>query len=169
MEVGKMYKVKCIVWEKGIDKCIIDEDEIWRDLQPFPTMTTYEYKRITPIIDCLHHDKKFGQDYYHYHTDYRFIPDFGETTNNNGFVFHSRSRIDFINGNPQDLNYEWIWLPCVRTENLSIGGETGLEGKIVKSKSGRCPHKGYNITNEKCDKNGIITCPLHGTKIKLIK
>jgi nitrite reductase/ring-hydroxylating ferredoxin subunit len=33
---------------------------------------------------------------------------------------------------------------------------------------GKCPHRGYDLSNEIPNENGIITCPLHGLQFDKI-
>lgn len=131
--IGKYYLVPCIIEE--------------------------EYKNteiINPIINHLHNDKENGQDYKHYHADYRFIDSCYEVSN---------KRYNLIDG----INYNIVYkeLKCIRLENLGIThsnfiSKSRLYSKCISSKS-KCPHKKYDLSQETAI-NGVITCPLHGLK-----
>ena len=134
----------------------------------------YRYTlKIWPIINHLHNDKENGQDYYHYHIDYRFIildakSSFAEnyprpkmiTT---GHLFAPHIRFDIL-GENKDYTIEYHPLKCIRHHNLAVAGIVNinkLKHKCIYK--GKCPHRGYDLSRE-VPVNGIIECPLHGLK-----
>lgn len=112
---------------------------------------------ITPVIDHPHNDVENGQDYTHYHGDFRFISGKGVILKN-GNVYRSQARVQ---GTP--IIY---MLKCIRLEHEWVTNIVNISNSKLKHKcihKGKCPHRGYDLTGE-IPKNGVITCPLHGLK-----
>jgi hypothetical protein len=121
---------------------------------------------ITPIINHPHNDRENGQEEIHYHTDYRFVK-----FDKNGAIKREHSRHCFADEfRPQPIingDLEYFILPVI---NEIFFGATAV-GLIKKSKlkhkcihKGKCPHRGYDLSQVRPDEDGIITCPLHGLK-----
>jgi len=130
-------------------------DEIGRPF--FIEKTPYIFE-IVPIYDCEHDDKESGQDYPHYHRDFRYtLP----KELKNKYKLSSDAR-------PQLKDYEgfiMIDLKLFETEHLF-----STHNSLISSYSGKklncktCPHRGFSLEHIVA-KNGVITCPLHGTRI----
>lgn len=116
--------------------------------------------RIVPIYDCLHDDVEFGQSYKHYHMDTRYCSLRKEDKPQ--YILHTDPR-------PLPENYEGIIymdlyldisVEPYPTSNKLIPQYTG-----TKLNCKTCPHRGYNLKDILPDEDGVITCPLHGTRI----
>lgn len=111
---------------------------------------------LTPLIDHLHTDKENGQFEPHYHADTRY-----RRSDTSGLV-----RIY-----PHELGiYEFIAYRDVEKISEEWGAKTPTSF-ISKSKlkhkcihKGKCPHRGFDLTNVKPDENGEIVCPLHSLR-----
>lgn len=172
--IGEFYLVPCILKEsiiQGFDNSnsewIIKDGELY--LPPAIAWNKKETE-VYPIINHLHHDKENGQDYKHYHIDYRFVicyeAPFGLPIVKmiDSYNFAPRTRYNLIDEN-NEYNVEYHKLKCIRQTNLGIGGfvnRSKLHSKCISSKN-RCPHRKYDLSQE-VPVNGIITCPLHGLK-----
>lgn len=151
-ELGARYLVPCVV----IKEAYLDRD--WAD---------WERQRkvaVIPIIDLKHSDRENGQDYEHYHVDFRFV---------SKKIMKNIKRIDGIPysviGGRVNLHevsdplISYKVLPCINLHNTGIAG--GIQKSKLKHKcihKGRCPHRGANMATVVPDENGILTCPLHG-------
>lgn len=166
--IGETYLVPCIISKKYLpnqDWCLDDNDSV---VLPTPYSTN-----IYPIINHKHSDKENGQNYEHYHVDYRFV----ETIMKEGIVsvvqlhsahtFAPSLRYDLHHGNRDyDENYKITYhaLKCLRLNQYGIASKELLKKSKLKHKcihKGKCPHRGYDLSQE-VPNNGIITCPLHG-------
>ena len=164
--VGKMYLVPCIIENKEYDIEHMEFDDGWEHIRRRKSKRVLE---ITPIINHLHNDKENGQPYYHYHTDYRFVVTIKGTDTPK--KLHSSHRFGHIIrynlGNKQKPKIEYHPLKCIRTDNMNITHASLIKRSKLKHDcifKGKCPHRGYNLSQEVPDSNGVITCPLHGLK-----
>ena len=145
--------------ERFLVPCIIRRESV---------ATLEERLYITPVINLPHADIENEQTEVHYHADYRFI----KHRNNENFpiVENNHSRHYFCHSvRPEEKLHgelQYFILPVI---NESFTGITPVEN-IKKSKlkhkcikHGRCPHKGYSLSQVK-PIDGEITCPLHGLK-----
>lgn len=122
--VGQIYSVPCVV----------------------------DVNTLIPIIDNFHADKENGQEYYHFHTDYRFVPD--------SLVVNMR--VNSLTGvKPSIVYFPFV---CLAEENTSrVGITSAYPFKGAKAKDKKCLHKGFDLSQ--CPlKNGVRTCALHGLK-----
>lgn len=150
-----MDTVLCLVKESWFEPDL-DSQEAWMDLVPnatFPRKIEY----ILPLYDHPHSDKENGQNEIHYHIDGRYIENYPE---------------DFRISLPLSNNekFEYRYLKRIRENepfktNVSLISKSKLKHKCIHK--GKCPHRGYDLSNEKPDENGIITCPLHGLKFDI--
>lgn len=138
---------------------------------------------ITPVYDCPHSDKDSGQDYVHYHADYRFIPHDTHPIGNRivAIPINDERRRDFdtivylghsvnrFNDRPTldgGENLVWRLLPVVDPNGFynptkeSLISKENIKPKICK---GKCPHKGFDLSQVEAI-DGVITCPLHGLR-----
>jgi hypothetical protein len=160
--VGNYYLVPCIIKEErdvNFDWVISKESELVLEKE----IILYIY----PIINHRHSDKENGQDYEHYHVDYRFIElqiinnKIIPTRKNRNHTFAPHLRYNIYADN-KDFKIEYHKLRCLRLNNYGIGGPTKnskLKHKCIHK--GKCPHRGYDLSQEPTV-NGVITCPLHG-------
>lgn len=165
--IGKTYLVPCIISDpikvqSRTEYLIFDSQEMWMDEDPNTrTIPIIEKIQITPIINHPHNDRENGQDYVHYHKDYRFqTPEMW-----NYYIVNSIGpdiRILFR----EKQNFRYLNLKCIRRTH---GGITPVK-MISKSKlkhqciyKGKCPHRGMDLSQVVPIK-GSITCPLHGLK-----
>jgi len=127
---------------------------------------------ITPIINHPHTDTENGQDYIHYHVDYRFVKH-----QSNGvfpFVINNHSQHHFV----KDIRVqekihgelEYFVLPLINEDFAGITPVSFILNSKLKHKcihQGKCPHKGYDLSQVKAV-DGTITCPLHGLRFDSI-
>ena len=140
MEINKKYVVPCI-----------------KILEPYDEWDDWERKRkvlYIPIIPHLHNDVENGQNYKHYHIDFRFIKNIPAK-----WGIYNR-----INENEvKDLNIHYKEMKCINVEQQHITSKIFIKNSKLKKciHKGKCPHRGFDLSNE-IPKNGIIKCPLHG-------
>lgn len=159
---GEKVLVPCLVKRESVFK---DEDELWLDLTNSITKTKMY---VLPIINHPHNDKENGQPETHYHLDYRFL----KHNNTGNFPTIKNKHSTHIFGSEirptQDFGgLEYFLLPVINEEFKGITpvkmiGKSKLKHKCIHK--GKCPHRGYDLSQVKADKNGIKTCPLHGLK-----
>lgn len=159
---GEKVLVPCLVKRESVLK---DEDELWLDLTNSVTKTKMY---VLPIINHPHNDMENGQPETHYHLDYRFLKhnndsDFPTIKNKHSLhVFGSEIRPK------QDFgSLEYFLLAVINEEFKGITpvkmiGKSKLKHNCIHK--GKCPHRGYDLSQVKADRNGIKTCPLHGLK-----
>lgn len=99
--------------------------------------------------------------------DYRFvrhdnIGNFPKAVNKHSkfyFVDKIRPEID------KDGRLEYLELPVIN-EHFSgitpVGAITNVKLKHKCIHKGKCPHRGYDLSQVNPDRDGKITCPLHG-------
>lgn len=140
-----MYQVKCAI----ITREIINSDKL---------LTI-----IVPLVNLLHNDKESGQEYYHYHSDARYDgpqPHLDHLFDGKYKVACQPSRIN--------LDAEFKTFPLIKYRD-EIGAHTDvrlLNRDSIKCNhliDDKCPHKGYDMSEIKADKDGNKTC-LHGLK-----
>ena len=159
---GEKFLVPCLVKKKYF---LNEEQENWIDTNNFKDKNKMY---IMPVINHLHSDMENGQVEPHYHLDYRFLKhnndgDFPTIKNKHSLhVFGNEIR---PKQNFGDLEY--FLLPVINTEFSGITPVSFIKKSKLKHKcihKGKCPHRGYDLSQVKADKNGIKTCPLHGLK-----
>jgi len=121
-----------------------------------------------PVINTPHTDKENGQPETHYHTDYRFV--LTEETMINSYGYFVTDKRDGFKGAEKarveegiDGELEFHILPIVSENHNGLAQRFFIRNSRLKHKcihKGRCPHRGYDLSQEK-SVNGIITCPLH--------
>ena len=172
--IGEYYLVPCIIKEYLHSKTKDDEerDNNWEIVKGELNIRKEKSSKITkyiyPIINHLHCDKENGQDYKHYHIDFRFI----EMDDNSipkqlhsNHVFGADIRYNVI-ANNKEYEIQYHKLKCVRTTNLFITNVTAIKKSKLKHNciyKNKCPHRGYNLSQEPII-NGVIQCPLHGLR-----
>lgn len=127
---------------------------------------------ITPIIYHNHNDIENGQYHEHYHADYRFIKT-GENgsplTRHSVHKFGRHGSLDLPNIRPQrgiHGQIKFIKLPVVNESFSQITHPVFIKNSKLKHKciyKGKCPHRGYDLSQVK-EINGEIICPLHGLR-----
>lgn len=136
-------KVLCL-----IEMIPADEEDLWRD-----DLQMYK-ESVIPLIDHLHNDIENGQPQYHYHIDDRY----------DSLATFDTLRIDLPLKKWQRLEYRL--LPPPKRDKIRFITPVGLtKNSRLKHKcihKGKCPHRGYDLSNEAPDEKGEITCPLHG-------
>lgn len=146
-----MDKVLCLL---EFEKIELSEEEIWKDEIDYNVNNKYLIKeKLTPLINYPHSDKENGQKEVHYHVDDRYISN------------TSYKRITL----PLKKDTYLVYRKLNKIKNVISGITPSKYIKNSKLKynciyKNKCPHRGYDLSNEKPDKNGIITCPLHGLK-----
>jgi len=149
-----MDKVLCVIEESFLSK-EKDEDELWLDLDE--NLSKYYWVReqkVIPLYNHPHSDKENGQEEIHYHVDGRYIKDYPKDF-----------RISLPLKSNQRLEYRYLHKKrdneIFRT-NVNLISKSKLKYKCIHK--GKCPHRGFDLSNIQPDENGIITCPLHSLK-----
>jgi len=151
---GEMYLVPCIV----------------NEIEYFDT---YEEKRVgyvIPIINHPHNDIENGQEEVHYHADFRFV----ELREKDGAMFvylkdGKKSYLYNLRPTLKDGQFKYIILKVVNENKHLITPVDFIKKSKIKHKcihKGKCPHRGYDLSQVSEDADGIITCPLHGLQFK---
>ncbi len=164
--IGRMYRVPCII----IEELILDDEDGYVDIFE---RNGHAYKRVyIPVIDHPHSDIENGQNYLHYHTDYRFIPQ--GSSKDMRYQLKTFQKVLSMplavlsRYNSNDLKDPFkIVLKDLRCYHR-INQFVTIPSFITKSKlkhncihKGKCPHRGYDLSSS-TGVNGVITCPLHG-------
>lgn len=162
--IGQEYLVPCIIEERPpINKWVED----------FGRMTPIEIMQyeVYPIINHLHTDIENGQDYPHYHVDFRFteLDAFYNVKDKiSKYKFTNDVRYNIIKGQIPTIEYHPLIL--LRLNQLGITPSNMIYKSKLKHKcihKGKCPHRGYDLSQEPII-NGKITCPLHGLEFDSI-
>ena len=152
-----MDKILCIIEKHIVEDLEWDEQEIWMDLKPIKTYIIKE--KIIPIYNHPHSDKENGQNEIHYHIDSRYV----KNTN----IYDLRITLPLN----QNQTLEYRMLKKIHKKEKFITPVSLIKNSKLKHKcihKGKCPHRGYDLSNEIPNKNGIITCPLHGLQFDKI-
>ena len=152
-----MEKVLCAVYSETTEQ--VEEHDLWLDYKDYSLESFTKKYNIIPLINHPHSDVENNQKEAHYHIDTRFLG--LQPTLKNYNMVDSDLR-------PVVGKYLLIEL-SLRKNNDVIHLSTPID-LISKSKlkhkcihKGKCPHRGYDLTNVK-PINGIITCPLHSLR-----
>lgn len=175
---GERYLVPCLVREElDFEPATANEHFVFSRF--YFNQTTHDIAKpkkqkifITPIINHLHNDIENGQTEGHYHVDYRFVKhrhdgNFPSVINNHRthvYVDDRRPREGY-NG-----KIEYIVLPVINEEFSGITPVRLISNSKLKHKcihKGKCPHRGYDLSQVP-EKDGVITCPLHGLKFDAV-
>lgn len=162
--IGKKYLVPCIIESSG--KYYSTDESVYYGTKTKPIMYVY------PIINHPHTDFESGQYYIHYHVDYRFVHMKGliPVNKDKRYEFAPNIRFNLVDeeysrfalGWNKSPRIEYHPLRCIRLNNLGIAGDVSrAKMKHQCIHKGKCPHRGYDLSQEVAI-NGIITCPLHG-------
>ena len=107
-----------------------------------------------PIHLHKHNDIENGQREYHYHVDTRYWTEYDV-----GIRFPL----------PLEENQKLVYRYMERKRThekfptpIRMIKKSKLKHKCIHK--GKCPHRGYDLTNVEPDENGVITCPLHSLK-----
>lgn len=147
-----MDKVLCLIEYKWINE-EVDEQWLWMDLEPHHRQSR-RVELVFPLINHPHNDIENGQEETHYHIDFRYP-----------MSPPTYSRVDLPLKHNQKLEYRM--LSKIKDKHSHITHINLISKSKLKHKcihKGKCPHRGYDLSNEIPDENGIITCPLHGLK-----
>ena len=130
-----------------------DEQDIWMDLEPINNRKEY----FLPLYDHPHNDIENGQSEVHYHQNTKFKSD-----DINLFQSFKNGRIVLPLVNGEYLKYK-ILNKITNIEKYITPVHFIKNSKLKHNciHNNKCPHRGYDLSNEK-PINGIITCPLHG-------
>lgn len=168
LKLGEVFLVPCVYKERW-ETYVGNEEDLWRDVKEIPNFV--KKIDITPVFNHPHSDKENGQEEVHYHADFRFIrtnmdSDIPERTHSNHNWGHNiRPNKDMFRENDEGIVY--FLLPVVNLEAKVITPVSMISKSKLKHKcihKGKCPHRGYDMSQVEADINGIKTCPLHGLK-----
>jgi hypothetical protein len=159
LKKGEIYLVPCLV-KKEITPT--DEQSLWLDIKTDNAIKIH----ILPIINHPHNDKENGQPETHYHLDYRFI----KHKNNHNFptIINKHSKHIFgsqVRPLPNFGELYYYPLPVINEHFSGVTGYELIRNSKLKHKcihKGKCPHRGYDLSQVKPNEKGVITCPLHG-------
>jgi hypothetical protein len=144
----------------------LDEQTIWMDLEDWGLKNPSTYEEIViPLYNHPHTDKENGQFEVHYHRDFRYQ---AENLDN----YYGNSRVSLPLEENQKL--EFRELSKISDVHTGITPTFFIKKSKLKHKcihKGKCPHRGFDLTNVTPILEGIgrearevITCPLHGLK-----
>lgn len=146
-----MDRVLCYI------ETIDGEEDIWEQDNWLEKMARVQEK-IMPLIDHPHNDVENGQREVHYHADTRYIDKSLKDQ------YAQSMRIDLPLKANARLEYRMLKktgdYPQYIT-SVDLISKSKLKHKCIHK--GKCPHRGYDLSNEE-PKNNVITCPLHGLK-----
>ena len=169
IKIGQEYLVPCILKHRTRDK--IEAEWVNGEYEQ-KVVEIYNWIEVFPVLNNLHSDKESGQDYKHYHVDNRFFPPnkYSYRKQNrlyNNHFFTKEPRCDFKNGEVIP-KIQYLNLRCFNTEITYITVSqvvNNLKFKHKCAKNMKCLHRGTSLEGLR-DRNGIITCPLHGLKYR---
>ena len=165
----KKDKVLCIATKKYLSKEEIEKriekkiSEIWGQKYFLDNKAiNYELENIKPeepieeyvvVYDHPHSDRENGQNETHYHKDSRYQSTLED---------HFRVVIPL----KENYYFTYKYLEKIHKREHSPTQVNLIKNSKLKHKciyKGKCPHRGFDLTEVKPD-NGTITCPLHGLK-----
>jgi hypothetical protein len=155
-----------------------------------PTVT-FEWRGRTdtwPVLGGLHHDRELiGFDYLHYHFDGRFLT----ARQLAHLISHSSFHIkrDFalnanvlsesgwrLSGLPRKPTLArrlckraiQAWAAAEQAKSWRLADHYGDPAEPIRRPDGRvlCPHRKADLSQFTPDENGIVTCPLHGLRVR---
>lgn len=130
--------------------------------------------RRLPVVPHPHRDPELGNDTLHCHYDHRFT-----TVEERAALVESVGKnvvptVAISGGKQSDIRYAWEPRRCQRDwkgadplgrqqENL-LSAVNGLDAhcKDMVCAGRYCPHKGFDLQGVKPNRDGSVTCPLHG-------
>lgn len=129
---------------------------------------------VTPVINHPHTDKESGQFETHYHTDTRFV---FKKRNRIGIRLRGGRIFKDCDGYRQTLDkyrtLERIALTVRRSieeapthESIISKAKSKLKNKCIKN--GKCPHRGYDLSQVEPTPEGVLICPLHSLKFNAV-
>lgn len=145
--IGENYLVPCIK--------ILDPNTDWYIDNTGELSLKKEFKYI-PIINFPHNDVENNQIEVHYHIDDRFTSD-DNTISLVGNLRIQKTKEDIL---------IYKLMECIRVRPNSITPSRFIANSKLKHKciyKGKCPHRGYDLTNE-IPIDGVIICPLHALR-----
>lgn len=130
-----------------------------------------DFLYVTPVIFHEHSDRENGQKEKHFHVDYRFVKTKSvESEYQTPHTINNHSKHTFVTEYRPEKGVhgeiEWIKLPVIRPEFIGITHPKLIKNSKLKHKcihKGKCPHRGMDLSQVP-EKDGVITCPLHGLK-----
>lgn len=145
--------------------CIVNEIDFLNE-----SVNTKKIEFVIPIINHPHNDIENGQEEVHYHADFRFV----ELREKDGAMFvylENDTKCYVYNLRPtlKDGEFKYIILKVINgnkhlTTPVEFIKKSKLKHKCIHK--GKCPHRGYDLSQVSEDENGIVTCPLHGLQFK---
>jgi len=157
-EINKYYKVPVVIEYENNFSENYDEEDFWLENKLDNFNKNLPLIFFTPVYLNYHSDKKSGQNYFHYHKDYRWeIPN-----------YYNGCKIIGSVPRPTKKEIVYVNLKFISENHIDVTPSKFLEkyNLKLKMKNYKCVHKKYDLRNEIQDKNGCITCPLHGLKYK---
>ena len=156
-----MDRILCAIISQPYFEEVLDEQELWMDLDHKIDVQNFNnIYSIVPLIDHPHSDRENGQEEIHYHVDTRYFGEQEHLRNYKLSTGHTRItkyiyKLDYFNLKKYDDEIKAI-------TKVSLIKNSKLKHKCIHK--GKCPHRGFDLTNIAPDKDGVITCPLHGLK-----
>lgn len=152
----------------------------------------YRLRRMTtdwPVIGPLHHDREHIKfDYLHYHLDGRFLArrlydlvsrhwQLVDGVGINVTVLTEPSSPSYIFGSiPRRATLKrmmckrpiQLWLVGEKSAKWGLQEAFGDEPSAIRHPDGRllCPHRKADLSNFPADSDGMVTCPLHGLRVR---
>ena len=139
----------------------LDETDIFKETSTGENWEGMCY--LIPLIDHPHNDIENGQKEIHYHIDDRY------TEKQSLPKYYKIKRYDDLSARINKGKYKlgYFYLKKNNEKVRSYTTPKLIKNSKLKHKcihKGKCPHRGYDLSNEIADKDGVITCPLHGLK-----
>ncbi len=144
-------KVLCLIRIEWTENTA-DEQELWMDLEPI-SRSSRKIETIVPLINHLHSDRENGQEKPHYHVDTRYSDK----------VFPYDRIFPHRLSENESIEYRWLYKTSEEFQGITPVGlirKSKLKHKCIHK--GKCPHRGFDLSNIEPDKDNIIRCPLHG-------
>lgn len=105
-----------------------------------------------PVHNHPHNDIENGQPYAHYHIDTRFVERLSDL-----YPIRIDAKGAQLEYHAKQLLHETEYMPT----GFGFIASSKLKHKCIHK--GKCPHRGYNLSNIQ-PVNGEIHCPLHGLR-----
>lgn len=129
---------------------------------------------LAPVVPIPHHDSEIGFNVWHCHYDFRFFTQLHlkallPRRKINPAIVAPLYDFTILETAPMPLQRGWRKLFGCASETIHTHCPTPDKAINKKAlKCGRCPHKGFQFDGSNITKDGIMECPLHGMKFKIL-
>lgn len=156
IEVGEVFMVPCYYNVLTHFQVMYDDQYQFMDVHMEDVIGNVDWEKVIriPVLNHPHSDWENGQKYVHSHVDFRFIEPDDAVDEDGLYVLR-------VN---KEFTPKYFPMTVLRTQQLHITPVSMIQKSKMKHrciKNGRCPHRGYDLSQES-KTDGVITCPLHG-------